>query len=236
MIEKSAVLEKLYFEYTHLLLGGKAVRCPYWSNEEKNLIPGPFKGKGTPKQISEATTKRALDLGLDLEKMSSAEIRSFMVREKIGVDCSGFVYHLADGLDKEKGGQGILEKVAGVNGNGPFKVNAFCLTNDRNSLPVESVAEIRIGDFIRLNAGKHIAIVLRINKDRQKTTKEVIYAHSAFFSKMTGVHTARFLIKGISAGLEKQQWFEKDRQGKDYFSVNFNRQAGDGIRRLKIWA
>ncbi len=129
-----------------------------------------------------------------------------------------------------------MEKVAGVSGNGPFKVNAFCLTNDRNSLPVESVAEIRIGDFIRLNAGKHIAIVLRINKDRQKTTKEVIYAHSAFFSKMTGVHTARFLIKEISAGLEKQQWFEKDRQGKDYFSVNFNRQAGDGIRRLKIWA
>jgi len=235
MVEKSKALEKLYYDYTHLPLGGKFVRCPYWSNRQRILLSGPFKGKGTPRQITLATIKAAREHRLDLSKLSTSDIRKFMEHHRVGVDCSGFVYHLADAFDREKGGLGICEKVKGVRGSWVRRVNAFCLTNDVNSVEIKKVKEIRVGDLIRFNAGKHIALVLRVKKDPQDLPKEVTYAHSGRLSAITGVHTARFEVKNAQAGLDEQKWFEKTRKGYDFMKASFSQKEGDGLRRLKIW-
>lgn len=234
-IEKSKALEKLYYEYTHLPIGGKLIRCPYWSNRQRVLLSGPFSGKGTPGQIIQATVEVAEKHELDLAKLSSSDIRRFMEHHRIGVDCSGFVYHLADALDKEKGDSGIFEHVEGVKGKGPRKVNAYCFTNDKNSIRIELIGQIKIGDFIRFNAGKHIAIILRIKKDKEGIPLEVVYAHSGRLSAITGVHIGKFSVKNPNAGLNGQKWFEKTREGNDFFKAYFNREISDGIRRLKIW-
>lgn len=236
MIKKSKALEKLYYDYTHLPLGGKLVRCPYWSNRQRILLTGPYKGKGSPGQIVRATLAVAKGHHLELNKLSTTDIRKFMEHHRIGIDCSGFVYRMADVLDKERGGRGVEDSLQGVKGKGVRRVNAFCLTNNENSLIINIVKEVRIGDFIRFNRGKHIAIVLRIKEDREQLPIEVTYAHSGRLSAITGVHTARFLVDDLNSGLNEQKWFEKTRKGYDFMKASFSEKEGDGIRRLKIWA
>jgi len=235
MVEKSKALEKLYYEYTHLPLGGKKVRCPYWSNRQRILLTGPFKGKGTPKQILQATIKSAQEHHLDLSKLSAGDIRKFMEHHRIGVDCSGFVYHMADALEKERGSKGIEDSIQGVKGKGVRKVNAFSLTNDQNSFIIKTVKDVKVGDFIRLNGGKHIAIILRVKRNQDSIPLEVTYSHSGRLSAVTGVHTARFFVKDLKTGLNGQKWFEKTRKDYDFLKTSFLEKDGDGIRRLKIW-
>lgn len=236
MVEKSEALEKLYYEYTHLPLGGKLIRCPYWSNRQRILLTGPYCGKGTPSQITQATNEAARKYKVNLDKLSSTEIRKFMENHRVGVDCSGFIYHLADAFNKEKADKGIFDFVEGVKGNGPRKVNAFCFTNEKNSIGIPRAGMIKIGDFIRFNGGKHIAIVLRIKKDKKGIPLEITYAHSGRLSAITGVHTGKFSVKNPNAGLNMQKWFEKTRKGYDFLNASFKESEGDGIRRLKIWA
>lgn len=236
MIEKSEALEKLYYDYTHLPLGGKKVRCPYWSNFQRILLTGPYRGKGKPGQIVKATREAAKKHGLDLSKLTLSDIRKFMEHHRIGVDCSGFVYQMADALDREKEGKGIFEKVKGVKGKGPRRVNAFCLTNEENTIAIGKVEQAKIGDFIRFNNGRHIAIILRIKRNSQNVLQQVVYAHSGRLSALTGVHAAKFSVIDPRAGLNKQLWFEKTRKGYDFLTTSFKEKEGDGLRRLKIWA
>jgi len=236
MVEKSKALERLYYKYTHLPLGGKRVRCPYWSNKQRILLAGPYKGKGTPAQITKATLEAAKKENIDLGKLSPGQIRRFMEHHRIGVDCSGFVYHMADALDKEKGGNGIYDFVEGVRGKGVYRVNAFCLTNEKNSVLIKKVKDIKVGDFIRFQDGKHIAIILRIKKDKKGNPSEIIYAHSGRLSAITGVHTGKIKVVDPQKDIGEQKWFEKTRRGYEYVLKYYSQKRGDSLRRLKIWA
>lgn len=236
MFERSSTLEKLYYEYTHLPLGGKKVRCPYWSNRQRILLAGPYKGKGTPSQITRATIDTAKRHNLDLRKLSPSDIRRFMEHHRIGIDCSGLVYHMADALDKERGGMGVFDAIQGVRGKGVKRVNAFCLTNDKNSIVLKKVKDVKVGDLIRFQDGKHIAIILRVKKDKKDKPQEIIYAHSGRLSAITGVHTGKILVKDLQKDIGEQRWFEKTRKEYDYVLKYYSQKHGDGLRRLKIWA
>lgn len=85
--------------------------CPYWINNLELNIKGPFSGKGTPGQIIHSTKRRANNLNVSLEKMDAASLVNFMNQNKIGIDCSGFVFHLENSLDQETGGKGIASKL-----------------------------------------------------------------------------------------------------------------------------
>jgi len=235
MIEKSKSLEKLYYEYTHLPVGGKKVKCPYWANQATSLTFGPYGGKGLPEEVTKATEEAAKRERINLAKLTAEEIREFMENQRIGIDCSGFVFRLLDALDKEKGGEGIGNKVYGVKGYGVRKVNAYCLTNKRNSTEVKMVREVRLGDLLRMHGGKHIMLVLRIKEDRKGEIKEIIYAHSSCNSRITGVHSSFFKVKNLKGGLEEQEWVEKAKSGENFFQKYFYLNKGDGLRRLRVW-
>lgn len=235
MVEKSEALEKLYYEYTHLPLGGKFVRCPYWSNKQRILLSGPYKGKGTPAQIVKATIEAAKKEKIDLGVLSCGEVRRFMEQHRIGVDCSGFVYHMVDALSKERIGKGIFDFIEGIGGKGVTKVNAFCLTNEKNSIPIKKVKEVKVGDLIRFQDGKHVAIILRIKRDKKNNLQEIIYAHSGRLSAITGVHVGRIKVLNPEKDIGDQKWFEKTRKGYEYVLRYYSKMKGDGLKRLKIF-
>lgn len=236
MIEKSAAIEKLLNQYLHLNIAGKKVRCPYWMNilhpnpkKRKKRVQGIYGGKGTPVQIRYATQKRAKLKGVDLVKLSSSQVRKFMERNKIGVDCSGFVYHALNVRNKELGGKGIDGLVFGKNKNqiGVRHVSAYYLTSSRNSVKVNSVKEMRVGDMIRFKRGAHIAIIVKISP------KKIFYAHS---SPSRGPHLGEIKVNDLDKGLEEQTWLEKTARGENYGRKYFRLERGDGARRLKIWS
>ena len=90
---------KSYFE---LPLGGKKVKCPYFMNlkgERAGLRV--MIGKGTVEEIVHEVMVWAQLKGVGLNKMSTEEIRSFMIKKGIGIDCSGFAVYVLDAWFKE---------------------------------------------------------------------------------------------------------------------------------------
>lgn len=235
MEQKSSAIEKLLAQYLYLPIAGRKIRCPYWMNilhpnpkKGKKKVQGVYGGKGTPAQIRYATQKKAKLKGVDLVKLSSSQVKKFMKRNRIGVDCSGFVYHALNVRDKELGGKGIDGLVFGKNKNkiGVRHVNAYHFTSPRNSIEVKSVKEMKVGDMIRFKRGAHIGIIVKISP------KKIFYAHS---SPPRGPHLGEIRIIDFNKGLGRQVWLEKTARGENYGQKYFHPEKGDEVRRLKVW-
>jgi len=234
-IAASKSLDKLFYEYTHLALGGQEITCPYWMNNLKLGIFGPNGGKGTPKEIVEATEEEAKKAGLNLNELSVDEITAFMKSKKIGVDCSGFVFWMLDSLDKEKGGNGIADDVPGSHGRFlPSRANVAMLTDEKLSCPVE-IKEVMSGDVIRLDKGRHVAIVTKVVREGGMV-KEVEYAHSSSRTVTPGVHKDKILIVDQTKGLREQEWNELAKSGQNYGQTYLFSDMGDGLKRLRFWS
>lgn len=64
---------------------------PYWVNEP-GVPDGPFRGKGAPEQIQGELDRIISEYADTLH--NAEEVRYLMLRNALGIDCSGFVYHV----------------------------------------------------------------------------------------------------------------------------------------------
>jgi hypothetical protein len=128
-------------------------------------------------------------------------------------------FWLLDALDKEKQGNGITDDIPGVKGKYLTRASVAMLTNDEVSREV-LLKEIKPGDMIKVDEGRHILIVMRVMRDMGKVG-EIEYAHSSERTKVKGVHLGEINIVNLSTTLAQQQWEEE---------FKF-----DSLRRLKIW-
>ncbi len=237
IVETTKSLQDLFFSYTHLLIGGKEVVCPYWIDSLKKLKHGPGGGKASPQEIIVHTNSKAKESDIDLNKQSEHEIVLFMKKNRIGVDCSGFAFWMLNALDLEKGGNGIADDIPNSRGK-IIKIRASTkmLTDEGISFFVQKINEIKPGDMIRLKGGHHLAVVLEIEKDKDGNTEKIIYTHSSscFFTIISGVHKESIIIKDSEKGIQEQDWQEQT-PDKSNYALQLHPQDGDGIKRLKIW-
>ncbi|MDP3954856.1 MAG: hypothetical protein Q8Q15_00645 [bacterium] len=223
-------LKKFLDKFFNFKVVGKKVIIPYWMNQLENEIYGPFGGKGTPVEILEAIFKAAKEQNMDLHKMSKVAINSFMTKNRIGLDCSGFAYQILNFIDLERGGDGLENSVVGVGEKmGITKTNADALTNNTNSIAIENLQEVKTGDTVRFHGGKHVMVITEADE------KQIEYAHISSRTKIKGPHLARIHIKDLSLGLEDQVWEEETKDGKNWKETLFSPISGDGVRRLKIF-
>lgn len=195
------------------IVPGKKVRIPYWRNRITcgglSRIQGPFGGKGTPSQIKTATIDRAKKSAVELSKLTPAQIRKFMNQKRTGLDCSGFVFQVLDFLSPGfwKG----LKKAPGKSSNPIRRFNAKALTSKENSVSVKRVEDIEVGDLVPLSwQGKidHVLVVIGVG------SKEIVYVHSSQKTKITGPHKGKIEIINSKKGLDKQNWLERNQDGK----------------------
>jgi len=239
-------VKQLLSQYLCLQLGNQCVPCPYYENKEKlslnfNSIYNKLfdqtrrTGKADPEEIEKVTNQLAQKLNFDLNQATVEQIRQFMRQKKIGVDCSGFAYHLLKAFNHSKTSQNFDKFFIRTPSPNPLsifrpnhlQINAHTFTNPSNSQPVFNLNDIQLGDMIRMFKGKHILVIL------ENTSKKIIYAHSSRkWTLTTGVHLGQINITHPQKGLEEQNWVEKTKDHQS-FGRYFNHQQGDGIFRLK---
>lgn len=210
----SKIIYQAYDKFM-LSLGGKKVPTPYRRNEIGSFqkIGPEFQGKSSPEVLINTTIKLAKWQSFDLQKTSVQEIREFMIKNKLGIDCSGFAYRMLDYLSQDLN-LGNLQKSAGMEHVG--RTNVAKMTSDEFSIPIKDFADARPGDIIRLNSGKkilHGVVILENNNG------VITYAHSSNETSPSGVHTGKIEESGLPDDLK---------------NFSFQLSAGDGIRRLKI--
>jgi hypothetical protein len=95
-----------------LEVDGVAFWVPYWVNNPKLMgnatapgVRGAFKGKGTPGQLV-LSLQRVL-AGGEHHPRTADGYRELMRSRGLGIDCSGFIYHVLDGWLRARG-QGSL--------------------------------------------------------------------------------------------------------------------------------
>lgn len=234
MTETSEALQNLFQQYSRLPIGGKEIVCPYWMNKLTSGIFGPGGGKGRPEQIVEIVNKEAENACFDLAKASEEEITAFMRTRRIGVDCSGFAFWMLDALCKEKGNKSLVDLIPEASGGfAGSKANVKLLTSDKFASRID-LSAVQVGDMIRHRGGKHLMVILSIERDDEGSVWKITYAHSSDRTEITGVHLGVIDVVYPQKTLAEQLWQEKNAEGDSYL-IDYLQESGDGLYRLLLF-
>ncbi|MCA9392121.1 hypothetical protein KC614_02870 [candidate division WWE3 bacterium] len=243
-------LHKLLDEYLNFEVAGKKVKIPYVM-ERSRMAFNKTSGKGAPRMLKDEVLRVAESEGFDIEKASEFEVYDFMRNQRIGIDCSGLVYHLlneylqgekdvdlSEVLVRKEGVFGLLEKNI-LSFQRHRRVNAATLTSELNTVRVERATDIKVGDLIRMSIKKpadHVLLVVDVDKDKDANANSFSYVHSSSVNtKKRGPHLGKINVVDKEGGIEKQDWQERTKTGESY-KIHFHPERGDGLRRLKLLA
>ncbi len=169
--------------YESLRFGNKTICTPYFNNKRQK-IRGALRvlvGKGTPSDIVEETELIARREHVDLKKLASEDISKFLVDHNLGVDCSGFVYHVLNAESQLKSqlkfpNASLLRKLL-AKLRPAENTNVKTLAHKKNSVDV-TLSDIQPGDLITMVGSKkvgnpdHVLLVENFDGDT------ITYVHS----------------------------------------------------------
>ena len=215
-------VQKFVNSYFNLNLGGKKIPCPYYINIKKirqRMGLRVLIGKGTQEEIIQESLIYEKLRGTNFYDMSIYEIREFLVKRHIGIDCSGFIVHIINywlkGINKKNiwkyikfPRQTLYRKIARF-----FRpvenISAFQLTNKDNSTPIKNLNNIRCGDLIRLKGlkgGYHVMMISKVIQNKGKVNSFKYIHATKWYEKQHGVREGCVIIKNVKEPLYKQKW------------------------------
>jgi len=227
--------KKLIHAYTDMQFGAQTVQCPYFNNKRTRLraaLPALI-GKGLPEEIVEEAKLLALQQKIDLSKLDAEHLKKFLVDSNLGVDCSGYAYHLLD-QELRARGFGSLKKYLQFEGGGLFRriirtfrtienANVKVFAHEKNSTEIE-LCNIKPADLIVIIdsgndfARDHVLFVTDVEYKNEKVEK-IIYTHTFQWSTdgkyNHGVRNGEIVIVDSGAKLTEQKWIEQGAQGKE---------------------
>lgn len=237
--------------YLTLAVGTKP-SCPYYNNRRFKNRGGlrVMIGKGSPAEIVEEVAIMAKLARIDINSLATDKLKEFLVESGLGVDCSGFAYHVLNALAQEKAGKSIASYVTsmrtGLIGRllarlrpaENLGVNSF--RNDKNSTSI-SPTDAKPGDIITfIGTGKektynHILVITAV--ERSENGIRLTYAHSYAWPSdglyNTGVREGDIIVRDndILTGT----WKERGVTGADNYTYQSAVDAKEvSVRRLKF--
>lgn len=210
--------------YKNLPLDGKKIRCPYYLNP-KHIRMGlrVLVGKGTPKEIIKESLIYEKLRGIDFDDMSPDEIREFLVKRRIGIECSGFVTHILNSWLRSQNKKKLwkylnfpkrsLYRVIARKLRPIENISAKLLTEDLNSNQVKDFNNIKPGDLIRnkgLKKGYHVVLITRVMIEKGRVKKFSFSQSNRWYEDAHGVRSGSVIITDSKGKLSEQKWVEED--------------------------
>jgi hypothetical protein len=222
--------------YLHLKFGSAVCNVPYFNNKTMhNHTVRVEKGKGSPDEIVDELRSISLKSHIEADLLADQSLKKLLVDHNVGIDCSGFAYHLLDteSIERNKGSlrkqisfihsRGILGKVRSAM-RPAENSDVATLADDRNS-KIVPIGGVRPGDMItmlELEGGSerglrnHLLVVHEVNYHDNMRPIELLYSHSIAYPDDglygTGVRQGAIEITGPSGKITDQKWLE---EGKD---------------------
>ena len=242
--------------YLALPVGAKP-SCPYFNNRRRMMRGGlrVMKGKGSPEEIAEECQILAIQNRVDVNSLSTDKLKEFMMDHDLGVDCSGFAYHVLGAHALEKKGASLASKVKSLRKGfiGSLiarlrpaeNIGVAAFAHDKNGFEIKP-AEARPGDIITfIGTGRdknynHILVIVSVDRSSDsKDDTRITYAHSYAWpsdgSSDHGVREGEIMIHGDD--LLGGTWKEKGRIGEENHTLQMAKSAKKtSVRRLKVLA
>jgi hypothetical protein len=215
-------------EYFNLPLGGKKVRCPYHINAKRHKQRMGLRvliGKGTPREIVQESLIYEKLRGVDFQSMSKTEIREFMVKRHIGVDCSGLAVHVLNKWLNTIGKKsfwkyikfpkiGLYRKIA-IKLRPVENIPANLLTGDLNTYKISNYNNVKPGDLIRSKIPKrrknlkdiyHVMLITEVIKEMGEVSKFKYVNSVRGYEDKHGVRYGEVIVKDSERSLQYQEW------------------------------
>ena len=254
MLDSLSLPAKLIIDaYLNLCVGNVTCSAPYVNNRTSGIRGGlaVHVGKGTPKEITEEIELLAKKKHINLVDFNEQQAKKFLVDHKIGIECSGFTYHLLDAEVKARTGKPLASFI-----NFPFIKNPLrkllarhnpvtrtgtkSFAHNANSTEI-AIANVCAGDMIIMlgygakNDRDHVAVVEHVEKDMN--TIIVHYVHSLAWKidgkYNHGVRRGTIAISDQGKPLTHAVWEEQAKTGAQNQTLQNAKTATYlGIRRL----
>lgn len=240
-------------EYKNLDFGdGMVIKCPYFRNYRKSSGSKlrALTGKGKPSEIITETKINAHLFGFDWKMMNKENLRTFMEKNHIGIDCSGFVTWIFYFWFKKQYRINFFGKVRKAYKSNPRKwfrlllraaqnIDVITLTSPKLSLRITDLNKVKPGDMIRSKKGKHILLITEVQRQKNKKISRISYVHSTwFYGQRSGIREDDIIITDNRKELKDQKWLENDGQSqkkKNWTYAGIKEDDGkNGIYRLKF--
>lgn len=229
--------------------------CPYFNNRRRKIRGSlrVVKGKGTPEEISEEAMIDAKFARVKICGLSTDELKEFLIENDLGVDCSGFAYHVLNTLCQEKTGKklqsfvkplriGFVDSLIGRL-RPAENIGVMAFAHEKNSSAVK-ISEVRPGDvIIFLGTGKdknynHILVITAVDRtDSDIGDTRISYAHSYAWPSDGvighGVREGEILVHGenLLGGI----WTEEGVTGEENYTFESAKNAREiSVRRLNF--
>lgn len=195
------------------------ISIPYFSNTLKQTFPdNTLVGKGTWQEIFKLVPK----------DIKEGKKFTYLKKQKIGIDCSGLVYHLLNFYSQLKFNKPVHNYLIGTDHKyGVRRLSANLLTAPINSIQIRNYNDIKTADIIRYNQGKHVLFII------EKKENIIYLVHSSKNTIPSGVHYATIEITDYSKPLNLQKWSDTTKSQTNYANL-LNPENLDGIYRPRF--
>lgn len=252
----SRTAEQIISSYQNLPFGDSSCSCPYFNNEKTNMRASlrVLIGKGTPQEIIDEAELIALKEKTSLSQKSSQEIKKFLVDHKLGIDCSGFVYHVLEAEFRERFNTSLKSVLVFPYATSFLRrliaswrpienTNVKTFAHERNSINVD-LSAVEPGDLIVLCCAKepshhpdHVVLVEKVEYNDTSHVQNIHYVHSFQWSTdglyNHGIKQGSITITDPKQSIINQHWTEQDQIGeKNQTWVHFRDAKQVLIRRI----
>lgn len=217
---------------------------PYFNNKSvgRRAGIGVEIGKGSPKEIMEELETIGRQEKIDIKSLSDIDQKRFMVEHNIGIECSGFVYHVLSAFGKgelknnlkfpyTKGILGLFRSYFRAIHN----TNVKTFAHEQNS-KVISIEKIQVGDIIAmLGERDHILLIEKIDF-QNSIPKNIYYIHAMTWPSDGeyghGIHEGKIEIIDLQKPIVDQNWIELGKTGEENYTYARAKKSMTELRRL----
>lgn len=182
--------QKIIDSYLKIIIGGKPIVCPYYTNLKKQRATlRVFLGKGSAQEIINEANFISLKKEIDLNKLSEKRLYQFLVEHNLGIDCSGLATYILQAIYQENKKINILKKIKIILFfKNPWRwliawlrpienISVRILANDKNSFLINNFQKIKPGDMLIRTDLKHVYLITKIKKENNQI-KKITYVHA----------------------------------------------------------
>jgi len=182
--------QKIIDSYLKMIIGGKSIVCPYYTNLKKQRAGlRVFLGKAPAQEIINEAHFISLKKEIDLNKLSEQELYKFLNEHNLGIDCSGLAVYVLQAVYQENKKINILKKIKIISFfKNPWRwfiallrpienISVRILANEKNSFLIDDLQKVKPGDMLIRTNLRHVYLITKIKKEDNQI-KEITYVHA----------------------------------------------------------
>ncbi|MBP6858763.1 MAG: hypothetical protein KBC33_02945 [Candidatus Pacebacteria bacterium] len=221
--------------YLNFTVGSASCSVPYFNNKTKlsRLALRVNVGKGSPQDISDEIQSLIVKSHVAIDTLTTESLKKVLVDQNIGIDCSGFAYHVLNAESAETKGVSLRKRLSFVNCRTLFdrvrcalrpveNCDVVTFADAKNSSGV-ALTDVQPGDIITMldNSAEgerdHILVIHQVDYHNSAPTK-IYYSHAVAYPEDgvygTGIKQGSIDITDATKTIIVQSWTENGKTGE----------------------